>query len=110
MELHSYDGKVRLYVRALDERTSDNRPRYFYSVTVGAALPIVGDDISGGCGFAPDEQDAMDTLLAFLGAWGEAIDYGADDSENRDLFPLAAWDLVGPYIEELQCQRSDMED
>lgn len=43
--------------------------------------------------FAPmvdDPRDVLETLASFVGAWDEAISYGSETSENRDLFPMDA--------------------
>jgi hypothetical protein len=66
--------------------------RYFIDLPDGTE--VVGDDLS--CRAGITLQGAFESLLSFLGAYAEAIDYGTRTgraSENKDLFPasLADW-------------------
>lgn len=36
-----------------------------------------------------DPVEVLETLAGFVGAWDEAVKWGYEDSENRDLFPKA---------------------
>ena len=74
------------------EVTSDTQASYYIYLADGSE--VTGDDI--GCRAGLDLQSAFSSLLTFLGAFAEAIDYETRtgrESENADLFPasLAEW-------------------
>lgn len=64
------------------------RQRYACSI-VTADWRYDGNDIRSGCGADVDENDAAETLFAFLSAAAEAYRYemNGGTSENIDLFP-----------------------
>ena len=74
--------------------TSTGRTEYEYFID-GIETPISGTDIRSGC-CGGSLQDGLASLLSFLSAWVEAIQYEMRSdrtSENSDLFPdsLREW-------------------
>ena len=66
----------------------DGRDRFLYKITT-PGWEYVANDIHSGCNGC-SEQEAMDTLLSFLGAAAAAVSYGMFSgraSNNADLFP-----------------------
>ena len=73
----------------------EGRTRYAWSVLLPDGAEEAGDDLQSGCG-GGNLQEGFGSLLSFLGACAEAIDYQertGRESDNADLFPprVAAW-------------------
>jgi hypothetical protein len=72
-------------------RTSDNRDRFAYAITLPDGSEYHSDDLRSGCGGCT-MQEAAESLLSFLSACGESVGYGlrtGRTGENEDLFPPA---------------------
>jgi len=72
----------------------DGRTRYNWYIDA-PGLEATGDDLQSGCQ-GGSIQEGMESLLTFLSACGEALNYSdrsGHESENADLFPrdVAEW-------------------
>lgn len=78
------------------------RRRFRWTVrdTNGAKLAS-GWDLWGGNRQKVTEREMASTFADFLGAWVEALAYGDEDSENRDLFPETMREWAEANSEEL---------
>lgn len=86
------DGSTIKVQRLRTEPDGRSRWQYVIRDTDGTRL-FKGRDFQSGC-FIPATPDGMlDVLASYLTAWLEALQYGSDYSENRDLFPshLEPW-------------------
>ncbi len=93
-------------------RTSDNRDRFAYTITLPDGSTHSGDDLRSGCG-GSDVFEAAGNLLAFLSACGEG--YSCEmrtgrKSDNRDLFPenVAEWAYCNS--DEIDMLRAEIEE
>lgn len=75
----------------------EGRTQYEYAINVGTVARMVADDLSTGVGMDHGPRAMMGTLLSFLSACAESVNYGG--GENSDLF--------APAIAEWAAQHSD---
>lgn len=73
----------------------DGRVRYQYTIDLPDGREYVADDLQSGCG-GGTLQEGFESLLCFLGACGESVNYQTrtgGEGENADLFPdfVAEW-------------------
>lgn len=73
----------------------EGRTRYRWTVKLDSGRKFTGDDLQSGCQ-GGDCRNGLESLLSFLGACGEALNYSdrsGHESENADLFEreLAEW-------------------
>ena len=75
-----------------DCETSEGRTQYRYFVDLpNGGGEFEGTDLRSGCQ-GGDLREGLESLLTFLGACGEAVNYQeqtGQESENADLFPAA---------------------
>ena len=82
------------------ELLSRTQARYYIDLADGTE--VIGDDLS--CRAGLTIQSAFESLLSFLGAYAEAIDYSTRTgrvSENSDLFPAALADWATGNSDEI---------
>lgn len=86
--LYMPDGS-RIYV-ADNGRDNEGRVQYIVQVfTNEEGIILDCDDIRSGVNAPIDHAEALSAFASFIGAWVEAHQYGTEDSENRDLFPVS---------------------
>lgn len=92
-------------------RTSDNRERFAYAITLpDFAGEFHGDDLHsavGGCSF----RDAAKSLLSFLSACGESYAHEmrtGKKGENYNLFPLAVAEFAYANSDEIAMASEEM--
>lgn len=79
------------------DRWDGDRPQYAWHITITAApedqlCEVTGTDLRLGSCSQPQDAEALETLLTFLSAYCEAIQYErrtGQESDNRRLFPEA---------------------
>lgn len=85
-------GEATIAVECLGvDLAQGRRQLYRYTITT-ATWTHTAEDIRSGVGAEPDEEDAFQTLLAFLSACAESRAYPGG-GENSSLFPedVGAW-------------------
>ena len=105
-----------------DRPGDDGRTRYRYWVdlnatvdgkSIGNCCVHVADDLQSGCG-GGNLQEGLASLLSFLSACGESVNYGVWDSEargeNTDLFPVAIGEWAAQNSDELSTLSMDLEE
>lgn len=81
----------------------DGRDRFRWEIagsTTTGPIYAKGDDLYGGVNLDVDAGEMLETLLGFLGACGESVNYGG--GENADLFPAE----VGRWAAQHDCEIS----
>lgn len=92
-------------------RSADGRTRYRYYIDLPAE-EFTGDDLHSGCG-GGTLQSGLESLLAFLGAAGEALLYSqrtGRQSENLGLFPQPVAEWAMAHSDELACLQIELEE
>ncbi len=92
-------------------RTSDNRDRFAYTITLPDGSAHSGDDLRSGCG-GSDLFDAAGSLLAFLSACGDSYCYEmrtGRKSDNCDLFPENVAEWAYSNSDEIDMLRDEIE-
>jgi len=79
----------------------ENRTIYRYYIDTPQG-EYTGNDLKSGCQ-GGSLQSGLESLLSFLGAWAEALQYSVNGrrSENIDLFPEFLQDFALQYSDEI---------
>jgi hypothetical protein len=90
--------------------TSDERIRYHYYLD-GPDWSHESDDLTSGVG-GGSLQEGLSSLLSFLGAFAEAIQYSTNgrESENLDLFPEHVRDWASANSDEIGMLSCELEE
>lgn len=97
---------------ASPDRDRNGRNWYRYYIDIKGKKPYVGNDIGSGAD-GGDLQEGLGSVLAFLGAAGEAVNYERStrrESENSKLFPKRIMEWAAQNSDELACLRCQLEE
>lgn len=78
------------------------RRRFRWTVRDASGVKLAsGADLHGGHRMKTTERETAGTFASFVDAWVEALTYGDEDSEYRDLFPESLREWAEANSEEL---------
>jgi hypothetical protein len=86
------DRDLPLEVAVYFDRWDGDRAQYGYTIHVEGLCTFDGDDLRLGVTKKPRDSEALETLLSFIEAYVEAVQYPSE-SDNESLFP----DLLRPW-------------
>ena len=92
-------------------RANGHRQHYRYHIDLADGTEFTGDDLSSGCNHSL--QSGLESLLSFLSACGESINYETRtgrESENGDLFPRNVGEWAARNSDELSMLATELEE
>lgn len=90
----------------------DGRTRYVWTIDLPDGTEHTGDDLQSGCG-GGSLQEGFATLLSFLSACGESVNYGTrtgQAGENADLFPAPVGLWAADHTDDLSMACIEIEE
>jgi hypothetical protein len=106
-------GEYWISIEYADRPGDDSRTRYRWRI-FSTDVEYTADDLQSGCG-GDDLTHGLCSLLSFLGACAESVQYGrrtGEPGENADLFPTEVAEIAYQYSDEismLQCEIEEQE-